>query len=71
MVASDIWNKCDVLITANPSLLECKPENKTSIKICTEYNGESEADYSFTSLSSFLADENNTKKLIEKHVGQN
>ena len=42
-----VWDKCDILITANPELLELKPEGKTSIKIKTEYNNESGADYTF------------------------
>ena len=29
--SSTIWDRCDVLITANPSLLNGKPEGKTTI----------------------------------------
>lgn len=58
-----IWDKCDILITANPILLENKPEGKKSIKINTEYNKESEADFSYNSLSTFLKKEN-TEKLF-------
>jgi hypothetical protein len=62
--SSTIWDKCDVLITANPDLLDIKPENKKSIKIKTEYNSESEADFTYASLSSFLSDIENVKKLF-------
>lgn len=67
-----IWDKCDVLITANPDLLECKPDCepcKYSIKIETEYNKEVKADYAFPSLSKFLSDKNNTEKLLEHYNG--
>lgn len=67
-----IWNKCDVLITANPDLLLSKPDCepcKISIKINTEYNKESNADYTFSSLSKFLSDKNNTEKLLEHYNG--
>lgn len=62
--SSTIWDKCDVLITANPDLLDIKPEGKTSIKINTEYNAESSADYVYNSFSSFLSDIENVKKIL-------
>jgi len=61
-----IWDKCDILITANPDLLAIKPEGKTAIKISTDYNKDAEADYSYKSLSSFLKNKDNTIKLFEK-----
>ena len=64
--STTIWDKCDVLITANPGLLGCKPEGKVSIKITTDYNKDLEADYTYNSLTKFLSDENNTLKLINK-----
>lgn len=63
--SSTIWDKCDVLITANPKLLDNKPNNKISIKIKTEYNKESQADYTFKNLCDFLINEENTKKLLD------
>lgn len=63
-----IWDKCDILITANPNLLECKPEGKKSIKIKTDYNKNSEADYTFRDLSTFLINEENTEKLINEFI---
>lgn len=61
-----IWDKCDVLITANPSLLTSKPEGKTSIKINMDYNKNAEADYSFKDFSTFLTDAENTEKLLNE-----
>ena len=66
MDSATIWDKCDVLITANPTLLAFKPENKISVKIDRDYNTESEADYKFKSLASFLSNENNTEELINR-----
>lgn len=62
--SSTIWDKCDVLITANPNLLATKPEGKKSVKIKAEYNEESEADFTYKDLSSFLSKQENTEKLL-------
>jgi hypothetical protein len=64
----EIWDKCDVLITANPKLLESKPEGKTSIKIITEYNKECVSDVSYHSLENFLNNEENIIKLINGNL---
>ena len=63
-----IWDTCDVLITANPNLLNMKPEGKVSIKIKTEYNNDSEANYSFNNLSSFISNPENTEKILNEFV---
>ena len=63
-----IWDKCDVLITANPNLITNKPDGKQVIKIKTEYNNEVSADYTFNSLSDFLTDEKNTIKLFNGNI---
>lgn len=60
----DVWDKCDVLITANPQLLENKPVGKKSVKIKTEYNDECDSDFEYRSLSKFCQDINNTEKLF-------
>lgn len=64
--STTIWDKCDVLITANPSLLDSKPEGKTTIKINKDYNKDSESDFSYETLSLFLTDEEIIEKLLEK-----
>jgi len=66
----DIWNKCDVLITANPLLLNAKSEGKISIKIEAPYNGNFKGDFCFKNLSEFITDINNTEKLLEKWDSQ-
>lgn len=64
--SSTIWDRCDVLITANPKLLNSKPENKVTIKINKDYNAECQADYSYETFSLFLTDEGIIEKLLEK-----
>ena len=59
-----IWDKCDVLITANPRLLDSKPEGKKSVKINFEYNNDCEADFTFNSFSEIANNENNIKKIL-------
>lgn len=60
-----IWDKCDILITANPKLLNCKPENKISIKINMPYNSDCKSDYAFNDLEEFISDKNNIINLIK------
>lgn len=61
-----IWDKCDILITANPNLILNKPENKIAIKIEAPYNKDIECDYTFESLSEVINDKEQTIiKLIE------
>lgn len=55
-----IWDKCDILITANPKLIQNKPEGKTVIKIETPYNKEVAADYTFETFSDLINDEQQT-----------
>lgn len=52
----DIWDKCDVLITADKALLENKPEGKTSIKIEMPYNEGINANFTYSSLMEMLND---------------
>lgn len=52
--SSDIWNECDVLVTADPKLLSEKPSEKISVKIEMPYNENAEADYSYENLEAFI-----------------
>lgn len=62
-----IWDKCDVLITANPNLIKNKPEGKTVFKINAPYNKEALTEYTFDSLCDIIHDEKKTLiNLIEK-----
>lgn len=60
-----VWDKSDIVITANPYILENKPEGKISVKIEFDYNKETKSDYSFSNFSSLVSDENNIKKIID------
>lgn len=62
-----MWEKCDIMITANPNLLEAKPENKISFKVKAPYNNDAKGDYEFDSMLDIIHDKNNTIiNLIEK-----
>lgn len=63
--SSKIWEKCDVLITADPKLLSEKPEGKIAIRIDAPYNSESECDYSYESLLKLIEDDEIEKKLTK------
>ena len=65
--SNTIWDRCDVLITANPDLLNNKPEGKVTIKINKDYNSECKADYTYETLSMFLTDEDIIEKLLENN----
>lgn len=62
----DIWNRCDVLITADPKLLREKPDGKIVIKIDAPYNKEIEADLEYESLSSLISDDKFIEKVNER-----
>lgn len=64
--SSDIWNKCDVLVTADPKLLQEKPEGKTAVKISMPYNEDIKSDYEFDGFGDFLKEGEN---IIEKLMG--
>jgi hypothetical protein len=56
-----------VLITANPDLLNNKPEGKVSIRIEKEYNEECPYDLTYINMMTFLQDSDNVEKIIEKY----
>lgn len=59
-----IWDKCDVLITADKKLLSKKPDNKISVKIDTTYNRNNDADFNYDNMMSLLKDEMFLKKIV-------
>jgi len=61
-----VWNKCDIIITANPNILLNVPENKIAIKINASYNEEIECQIAFESLMEFLNDNNIITKLFNQ-----
>ena len=60
-----MWSKFDVIVTANPQLLEIKPKNKVSIKISTDYNKNLVADFEIQTIEDFTSIYN---RLNLKHV---
>ena len=48
---SNMWDNVDILLTADPSLLLEKPNNKIVIKFNTSYNSDIVSDYEIDSLS--------------------
>lgn len=62
-----IWDRCDIMITANPNLLSTVPEGKIAIKIETPYNKDIKTDYCFSSLEELIEDKDGifNKLLIE------
>jgi hypothetical protein len=58
--SASMWDKCDIMITANPNLIKLTPENKISIKIEAPYNKEVKGTYNFKSMLDVIQDENNT-----------
>lgn len=64
-----IYDKCDILITANPSLIENCPEDKTVIRIERPYNKDVETKYSFKNLFEAIKDEDELLiKMIENKL---
>ena len=65
MDSSTIWDRCDVLITANPTLLSSKPEGKKCVKIKTDYNDGIQGDYEYNNMLDYLSDDGNTECLAK------
>lgn len=64
--STKMWDKADIMITANPNLLALTPEGKYSFKINAPYNKEAKGTYEFDSLVELIKDENKTiEKIIE------
>lgn len=60
-----IWNKCDVLITANPLLIENKPEDKICVKIKAQYNKNCNCEYEYSDFVQFMKDNNFIETIIK------
>lgn len=63
-----MWNDIDMLVTATPEAINCKPEGKMVVKINASYNGALEADYSLDSIIPFLRDEEFRNKIINTKI---
>lgn len=63
----EMYDKCDIMITANPNLISKRPEGKKVFKINTAYNKDVESEFSFDSLYDVIKDpEEKIIKEIEK-----
>lgn len=69
--SSKIYDRADIVITAQPSLIDKCPEGKTVIKINKPYNKDIEAKYSFDSMLDVINDENETIIKILENREQN
>ena len=54
MDSATIWDRCDILITANPKFLKNIPNDKTVIKIEMPYNKDIECEHAFSSLEEMI-----------------
>lgn len=68
MEYEDYWDGVDVLITANPTALESKPEGKISIKINSSYNKDSKSDFELDSILEFMTDEQLRDKILNTTI---
>lgn len=64
-----IWDRCDMLITAEPRLIKERPDGKICVKIEMPYNKDLEADYTYASVKDFLNDKEKFYELIEEKEG--
>ena len=53
----EVWDYCDIMITANPDILESKPDNKITIKVKSDYNENIKSDYNVEKFK-YILDEN-------------
>lgn len=63
-----MWDDIDVLVTATPEAIKCKPSGKIAIKINASYNGIIEADHSLDTIIPFIRDEEFRNKIINTKI---
>jgi len=70
---NEIWNRCDVVITANDDVLKAKPSGKKSVKIINTVNKDSDVkgDFEYDSMSSVIKDNNFLDNIVTKHGDAN
>lgn len=61
--SSTVWDKCDILITANPRFFANKKDGKKIVKINKDYNKECVADIEYDSLMDVIQDKNFINKI--------
>jgi len=63
--SQEIWDRNDVVITADPKLLKNKPTGKKVVKIETDYNKKYDADLTYKKLADIFEDDEFIKKISE------
>lgn len=64
--SSTVWDKCDVLITANPRFFLNKKDDKTIVKINKDYNKDYNADLEYESLNNIILDKEFINKIVNE-----
>lgn len=66
---NEIWNRCDVVITANDDVLKAKPSDKKSVKIINTVNKDSDVkgDFEYESMTDVIKDNNFLDNIVTKH----
>lgn len=68
--SATIWDRCDILVTASPRMLDNKPDNKKVVKITTDYNKECSSDWTYDSVLAFLTDTENFSETLVSNDGE-
>ena len=70
---NEIWNRCDVVITANDDVLKAKPSDKKSVKIINTVNKDSDVkgDFEYESMTDIIKDNKFLDNIITKHGDAN
>ena len=66
---NEIWNRCDVVITANDDVLKAKPSDKKSVKIINTVNKDSDVkgDFEYESMTDIIKDNKFLDNIVTKH----
>ena len=64
----DKWENLDILITANPTALQNKPNGKISVKVNASYNKDVAADYTIDSILDFIKNEELRNKILNTKI---
>lgn len=69
----EIWDKCDVVISANDDVLNTRPSGKQTVKIVNTLNKnkESDVDFKYDSMDDVIKDETFLDKVIENAKKEN
>tara|TARA_R110001592_G_scaffold351511_1_gene648709 strand:+ start:1370 stop:1981 length:612 start_codon:yes stop_codon:yes gene_type:complete len=62
------WEGIDILVTADPKVLDTKPDDKLSVKIKAPYNSGSSADFELDSILPFIRYESLRDKILNTKI---